>query len=273
MAIAPEQRTAQARAAARRITATRAQLLAYLAALWGSLPDYRAAGERVWLARAVPAVLGAQRQVASLTDASLTAALAAQGVAATPAGVAGAVATGAALRGGVATVEVYRRALVTVWTALSKGRPFDDAVTAGLNRALEMAATDTQLARTHAARSVMERSPHVVGYRRVVESAHPCALCLIASTQRYHKADLMPIHPRCDCDVMPIVAGAPVGQVLDQGLLDQINAIVRDKLGADTRTLTYGDYRSVSVVRQHGEIGPVLSWRGQHFDGPAAIAS
>lgn len=34
----------------------------------------------------------------------------------------------------------------------------------------------------------------------------------------------------------------------------------------------YADYSDVLVVHEHGEIGPVLGFRGDHFTGPSDIA-
>jgi hypothetical protein len=32
-------------------------------------------------------------------------------------------------------------------------------------------------------------------------------------------------------------------------------------------------YRDLIVTHHHGELGPVLAVRGQHFDGPGSIAA
>uniref|UniRef100_UPI001D0D1143 hypothetical protein n=1 Tax=Klebsiella pneumoniae TaxID=573 RepID=UPI001D0D1143 len=66
--------------------------------------------------------------------------------------------------------------------------------------------TDLQLAKTHQARSSFNRSG-VQFYRRVLTGNENCALCVIASTMRYRKNSLMPIHPGCDCDIDVIPPG------------------------------------------------------------------
>jgi hypothetical protein len=113
-----------------------------------------------------------------------------------------------------------------------------------------MGSTDIQLARTHASRSVLARKQRVVGYRRVLSGSPSCDLCAEASTQRYSKEDLLPIHPGCSCDVEPIYGSSDPGTIAD----DQA---IPDNAGQVSGT-----------VQQHGEIGPVLAVKGQAFTGP-----
>lgn len=128
----------------------------------------------------------------------------------------------------------------------------------------------------------------VVGYRRVLGSnPNHCAMCLIASTQRYHIESLMPMHPGCHCTVQEVWSTDDRSdkQVLDPSFLQEIhNAIIRD-LGSDyvdaggrgpaSTTNTKGDliagYKNIIITNQHGELGPVLGIRGHDFTGPKNI--
>lgn len=129
----------------------------------------------------------------------------------------------------------------------------------------------------------------VVGYRRVLgNNPNHCAMCLIASTQRYHVGDLMPIHPGCHCTVQELWSSDGFTrdtQVLDPGFLQEIhNAVARD-LGWDyvdaggrgpaSTTNTKGDpiagYKNIIITNEHGELGPVLGIRGHNFQGPRDI--
>jgi hypothetical protein len=255
----------------------RGRLLAVLGASWLGLASWRSADVSRFLRTALPVMAGAQRLMGSLTDAYLSRVISAltdtPGV---PAGLPTSVVSGTALRG-VPPAEVYRRPFVTTWTALSNGQSLDAAVQQGGERLHSVASTDLQLAKTHAASAAMQRMPHVTGYRRVPD-AKACALCLIASTQRYHKADLLPIHPGCGCDVEPLVGNEPEGQVIDRELLNRVHSAVRARFGA--QNFSGGEiggtglmYRDLIITHHHGELGPVLAVRGQHFDGPGSIAA
>jgi hypothetical protein len=258
-------------------TATlRSRLLAVLGATWLGLGAWRTADMDRFLSTALPTVNGAQRLMGSLTDAYLSRVVGALTDAPSlPVGLPTSVVSGHGLRG-AAPAEVYKRPFVTTWTALSHGQSLDAAVKQGGERLRSVASTDLQLAKTHSATAAMQRMPRVTGYRRVPD-ATACALCLIASTQRYRKADLMPIHPGCGCDVAPLVGTEPQGQVIDRDLLNRVHNAVREKFG--TQNFSAGEigttglkYRDLIVTHHHGELGPVLAIRGQHFDGPSVAA-
>lgn len=255
----------------------RTRFLALLGASWLGLGAWRTADMDRFLSTTLPMVAGAQRLMGTLTDAYLSRVVGAlTGSPSLPIGLPTSMVSGQGLRG-VPPAEVYQRPFVTTWTALSNGQSLDAAVRQGGERLRSVASTDLQLAKTHSASAAMQRIPGVTGYRRVPD-ATACALCLIASTQRYHKADLLPIHPGCGCDVEPLVGNEPEGQVIDRELLNRIHAAVREKFG--TQNFSAGEiggtglmYRDLIITHHHGEIGPVLAVRGQHFDGPGSIAA
>jgi hypothetical protein len=172
--------------------------------------------------------------------------------------------TGAALRNGVAPSEVYSRPFKEVWTALSKGQTFDDAVQFGAQRLRQLVETDLQLSHTHTSRTLLSGRNDVVGFRRVPTGTYTCALCLVASTQRYHKFDLMPIHPGCDCRVAPIIGDQNAPQVVDPGFLEEIHKAVERQFGVSARDARTIDYRKIMTTYEHGEFGPTLAVVGQH---------
>lgn len=226
---------------------------------WDGLGNYRDPDIDRLVKAAVPVVSGAQSQVSALTDAYLSRVTASTlGAPMRVAGVRGAVRNPR----GVDPQEVYRRPGISVWTALSHGASFTDAVKAGRERLWDIAVTDLQLSKTHTSRAVFERDSRVVGYSRVLGGGDNCGLCVLAATQRYHVEDLMPIHPGCGCDVEPLHGDRDPGQVIDRDTLDETNAALTERFGTDKP-----DLRDV-MVRQHGEIGPVLAVRGQAFTGP-----
>lgn len=264
-------------------TATiRRRVVDYITRVWRGLSAYRDTDIDRFVAAVVPVVEGGQLQVAHLTDAYLAAVeTAVLGQRVAPVGVAADKVTTQALRG-VAGADLFHRAGVTVWTALAEGAPFDQARDRGLNRAVMAARTNLQLARTHATRDVLGRKTGVVGYRRTLTGSRSCALCVVASTQRYRKDRLMPIHPGCDCSVTPIWSDRDPGQVIDPETLEGIDEVLAERFGGDARRSTstgeratkatgFDDARKMLVTHEHGELGPVLGVRGQHFTGPDDI--
>jgi hypothetical protein len=94
--------------------------------------------------------------------------------------------------------EVYQRPFVEVYTALKDGQQLDQALGKARLRLREVAEGDMQLAYAHASRAAMEGLSEGVkptGWRRVLQGSESCAMCVLASTQRYHIENLNPIHP------------------------------------------------------------------------------
>lgn len=170
------------------------------------------------------------------------------------------------LRGGVPSSIVYQRQFVDFWTALKKGRSINDALGNGVSRIREMVDTDVERIADLTQIEKFANEHKIVGYRRVLYGPVNCALCIVASTQRYHRSQLKPIHPHCDCKVAPVLSFESDGdQILDQDLLDQIHQDIQSKFGTSDRSGRTIDYRKIMVEYNHGEIGPYLSYRGDHF--------
>lgn len=271
------------------VAQARQNVLAALATQWAALSVYRDADATAFVAGAAPVVEAGQQHVSALTSAylahlygNLTSG------SRSPVGTPVARVTGAAVRGGTPPSEVYRRPFEQVWYQLSQGKPLDEAVEAGSQRLQVLATTDLQLAMTHTATAALDTMPHVVGYRRVLTGAENCGLCVVASTQRYHRGELMPIHPRCDCGVAPIVGDSDPGQSINSALLTQgsvptsqnshgvnvystahtldvgdllepVHQAVQAEFGRRATDARAIDYRKVITVHHHGEIGPVLT--------------
>lgn len=262
---------------ARATQALRQRTLAILDALWRSLGTWHRDDAARFAPQAAAVVAQAQAQMSHLTAAFLQQYAERNGHTLP----APSLPAPTAVRQ-VDPVEEFSRPFVDVWTALGKGQSLRDAVKAGQERLDSLAATDLQLAKTHTAQQAMKADARIVGYRRVLEGAYSCGLCVVASTQRYHAAELMPIHPGCDCDVAPIYGDHDPGRMLNAGSLADVHAAINDRFGADSSAaravpgLFNGKgkptlYRDVIVVHQHGEIGPVLGVRGQDFTGPSDL--
>lgn len=107
------------------------------------------------------------------------------------------------------------------------------------------------------------------GWRRILHpelsETGPCALCVVAADRVYKSEDLLPIHNRCVCEVLPVYAGADPGLTLNGDDL----AALYDAAGGNTRE----QLRRVNVVlTEHGELGPVLVHGDQHYRSPEEVA-
>ena len=240
------------------VHAIRQQITAFGQAYWDSLPHYRASAVEDMIQAITPRVTAGQLRIADLTRAYLAQCARELGwkVVLPPI-------DQDEIRSarGVDPRIVYRRPAVDVYTALAAGKPLPQAAAEGRLRLTQLIGGDMQLAKVHASRQSMRGYPEEGQfYRRVLTGRENCALCVVASTQRYYRGDLLPIHPGCDCDVQPLPPGLAVNQVIDEDLLEQVHQITADRLGVSDRGGRTPDYRKLLTVSEHGEYGPTLSW-------------
>jgi hypothetical protein len=186
----------------------------------------------------VPVVLRGRQQVSLLTDAWLARRLSEK--LGGPVKPRGPVATD--LLRGVDATEVYARPIKTVRWKLAAALGFMDALNAGSARLADIVATDVQLAKTHTVRAVLSDTRDVTGYRRTLTGSDSCDKCVGAARTIYRTDELMPIHPGCNCGVEEVVDQAPTPRLPDD-----------------------------IAVREHGELGPVLTDRDEQFTGPSDI--
>jgi hypothetical protein len=260
--VTPEQFTAARRRLSDRLTAT-------LLALFTRPGSWRDTDRDVFLHQAVPLVEGAQRQLGVMTALYVAGqASAAAGRAVAPAGIPDRAAVN--LRRGVDTDQVYERPFKEIYTALSKGKPLTEAVGLGENRLREITELDLQATYAAASREAMGQLPGDAApqfWRRQLVGSGNCALCVLASTQRYHIETLNPIHPACDCRVQPIWGHQDPGQVIEADLLERAHTAVQELTGATDRGGREPDYRKIvlQMTQEHGELGPMLARPLDHF--------
>lgn len=263
--------------------ALRSRVEAILARTWNALGSWRGDDVERFLSVVVPVIEAAQMQTAAVTEVYLAGLLSEMlGEEIAPAGVSGEM---TALRS-VPTEDVYRRPFVATWTALSNGAEIAAAVSVGADRLLRIADDDLSLAHRHTALTVIRNTDSVTGFRRVIRpelsrgrttkgggdrGLGTCGLCIAASNQVYKRDDLLPIHTRCHCDVMPIVR-ASSGTESDPGR--RVNREDLDALYAEAGSTNRKDLKNPRVVvAEHGELGPVLRRSGDEFTGPGDIAA
>lgn len=275
MAVSEAEQVALVQAYASSAAAMRARTLAYIVAVFRALGSWRDADVGRFTGRAVPFMAGAQQATGRLTQAYLQQMVALQlnrprSTTALP------VRAGADLRS-VDPAEEYGRPFRTLWAELSPApdgqrKAFDEAFGAALTRLEQLIVTDLQLSKTHASRDALGGEDGIGGYRRVLTGSQSCGLCIVASTQRYHKAELLPIHPGCDCAVAPITGDVDPGQVIDEPLLEGVHDVIQQRFGkSDRGGRDPIDYRKILLTHQHGELGPVLAVAGHRFTGAGDI--
>lgn len=240
--------------------AIREQLLAYAAEVWAAATlDDEGLARLVELM--VPTVQAAQEQIASYTSVYFG-----EVTGTDPVAVSSDVVDGR----GVPAEQVYARPIVTARTELSRGRSVEKALDAGGRRLQNLAGTDVQMAKVRQA-DVSLQVGGVKFFRRVLTGRENCGLCVIASTQRYRRGNLLPIHPGCDCDIDVLPPGVDLDQVIDVDLLNSTHDQVKAFAGVADRGGRAVDYRKLIVTHEHGEVGPVLAWRGQQFTSKADL--
>lgn len=261
-------------------TAIRSRLDRYVLDRWNQTPAWRDENLPALLNDIIPAVNAAERAMVDQTTAYTAATRAvATGRPFRPPTPDYRDTTGTALRG-VEPDELFRRPQKVLNYQLSIGATVAAAVTAGGRRLSSLATTNVQLAKTR----TIAKQGTTDFYRRVLTGNENCALCVIASTQRYRMGGLAPIHPGCDCDWEELHGQPPL--VIDQELLNHTHAAIAEKFGdsdlwaqdlglgkRDAKDRPVSDYTELIITRQHGELGPVLSWRKDHFRGPAEAAA
>lgn len=226
---------------------------------------YDSAAITAWTAEIVRAVEAGQVATATVTDAYLaTVASEVVGQSVLPVGAV----DPSGLRQGVTHQGVYGR-LADQWRYQESLGTAVDLIAQGVAaRAASMVATDLQLAFTHQSRRFMtERG--IDEWRRIIRpemsKTGVCGLCIAASDRMYFRGDLMPIHGNCHCGVLPVKNGVDPGRSLNREDLDRIYGEVGS---ADADQLISTKF----VVRENGEIGPVLTREGDAFRGPADVA-
>ena len=263
MAISSAEREALIQAERKLRNQIRDEVTDYATTLWEAMGDWRDDDVAWFVSQVTPQVQAGQRTTAQVTDRYLSTVTGSK-----PGGLVDL----AGLRGGVTPQQVYQRPAKTMRAELAAGKSFTDALRSSSRRLQSLVASDMQLANTRQARRTLTRGGKAQFYRRTLVGPKNCALCMIASTQRYKVGDLLPIHPGCNCGVDPLSAAeAAMGQVIDPEFLEQIHAGVEAEYGTSDRGGREIDYRKLVAVREHGEYGPTLTWERHGFRGPDGV--
>jgi hypothetical protein len=178
--------------------------------------------------------------------------------------------TGSSVRG-VPPEEVYARALKPIWRGLGNGLPIDEAVLHGESRLSSMFNLDIERVADLVSIERFANEEKIVGHRRILIGLRNCALCIVASTQLYHKSELKPIHPGCKCRTVPVISFENTNNILDGDLLEQVHSGIAEQFGISARDAREIDYKKIMVTREHGEYGPTLTYAKYNFTGPSDL--
>lgn len=171
---------------------------------------------------------------------------------------------------GVAHDSVYGRVADDYRYQKSLGKTAAEAQKLAELRAEELADMDVTLAVRKQENAFVTAKKAVLYYRRVIhpelaKSGTSCGLCIVASTRVYNKGDLKPIHFRCNCVTLPVVdRKQDVGDLINQDDLTSLYEEAGSNRAADLKKTRYS-------VHQHGELGPVLTYRGNRWRSPADV--
>lgn len=170
---------------------------------------------------------------------------------------------------------------------MARGVPADKALEQALRLAQTLADGTVRLAERDASQqALIYLAPRVgiTGYRRVIRPelsrTGTCGLCIVASDQVYKTGDLMPLHARCKCEVMPIIGDIDPGSALNNLTLGDLYGAAADSVsdlrrsgerrgGPASRSGTAADdLKEVRLqINEHGEWGPVLTDGRHQFTG------
>lgn len=243
---------------------------------WRNLGSWDRADVPRFQAAVLPTVAAGQRRTVALTDAYL-----ARMTRSRPVGLPVADLVGAGVRNGTPPATVYERPFVQLWSAVSNGTDYMQAVNAAGVRASQSAATDISLSMRASADAFDEAAEFerkIVGWERVLDP-DACAFCATASTQRYRSANLDPLHANCQCGIAPVFSE---NDRTIKAFNDRVLRNIKDaNAGQDT---AYWNARHFKVdgqtgdvilpdvaVHEHGELGAVLADAAHDFTSAADL--
>lgn len=184
----------------------------------------------------------------------------------------------APLRNGADMRRVFQRPAKLFRRQVAKGVAPAEAFRQAMELAAKLTETNNTLAMRQASQITLAelgKRVGITGYRRILRpelaKTGSCGLCIVASDRVYKKAQLMPIHDQCNCDVLPIIGA--VGGTGDPGnSLNNLDLADVYALAGNSSD-SYDLKRARVQVNEHGELGPVLSVAGQKFTGPDDLAA
>lgn len=233
---------------------TRNAVAARVAANWERLPDYRDDRVPGFLAATLPVVAAGQHRAVALTSAYLSRTLGMGVVALDVASL-----VGANVRGGVDPSEVYTRPFVTTWAAIAS-IGLDAAIAKGLSRLTATVHVDVAMSARDSLLAFRDQTGEsagggIVGWRRVADPGC-CDFCHRIDGARTGPTEPQPLHNRCGCTAEPITRA------------DGLSSLRGPALRPGS-VIGLGD--AATQIREHGELGPVITAASDAFAGPGDL--
>lgn len=174
-------------------------------------------------------------------------------------------------RSDVDPAEVYARPAVRYRYERSTDASVEEALADAEDRLQRIAEDDLTVAERDAFWDIVNGpdESRVTGYRRVLRPElskfGACGLCIAAADRVYSREDLMPIHHRCKCIVLPVMDGKDPGLNLNEDDLKTLYAAAGGTTSGRTKNGKAGLERIRVQTVEHGELGPVLVRYGKGF--------
>lgn len=224
------------------------------AAAWAALPDYRDDQIPDFLASTLPVIEAGQQRAVALTSAYLSRTLDMTAVALDVASL-----VGANIRGGVDPSEVYTRPFVTTWASI-ESLGFDAAVAKGLSRLTGTVHMDVAMSARNSLLAFRDQAGDqagggIVAWRRVADPGC-CDFCRRIDGAHTGPTEPQPLHNRCGCTAEPITRTGRLSPT--SGPVMRVGSVIG-----------HGDV--ATEIREHGELGPVITAASDSFAGPGDL--
>ena len=212
---------------------------------WNQLPDYKDEQIDPFLNKVLPIVQAGQSRAVALTSAYMSRKLGIQ-----PVGLDLNQLTGAAVRNGVDPRDVYSRPFTTVWGAIYT-IGINAAVEKALNRLMSTAEMDVTMSARDASTAFAQNSDGAVAYFVRVADPSCCDFCQMIDGAKVFADDPAPLHNNCGCTVEPVS--------YDSSAASDQNDLTSFAAGSE-----FDDVK----IEEHGELGPVITYKNYEFTGP-----
>jgi hypothetical protein len=230
------------------LTKTRLATQHAVTEIWNRLGSYRDYDIPMFISRTQPIVQAGQSRAVGLTAAFTSQRLGVAPVAISVDQVR------MQVRNGLPADQVYRRPFITTWSSLSDEEPLDRAVSNGAVRAGSISAMDVLLASTAAMAIygfMSSKSDTARVYGWVRESAADCCdYCDMLDGVVTGPSEPMPVHNNCNCTASPLSSRTDL----------------KDALSSSHSAMA--DRENITAIEQHGELGAVITKRGENFYSP-----
>jgi hypothetical protein len=191
----------------KRLRLVRRQATLAATAAWVLDPADLDGSHALWVARTTPLLTELQRSGARLSIGYLTAFMQSETGRRIPPPTVDDSHSGRA-RDGRPLAEALVPSLYTIKAAIGDGRPAEQAIKLGLDRALSVIGEESVAPARASLAGGIEQEPRIIGWRRVTGGG--CGACLAAATGAIQADDeTLEVHPSCSCSKEPVLGDVP----------------------------------------------------------------